>query len=346
MGENMGSVKDLQIIDHPTEKHPGKGRFVFSDRYSVFDWGEMPDHILDKGKAICIATAYFFEKLEEEGLKTHYLGLVEEDQVKRLNELTEPSHIMEFKMLRVVKPELKGEQFDYSIYKKLKNNFLIPLEVIFRNSLPDGSSIFKRLRNGSLRLEDLGFTQMPTPGTRLKSPILDVSTKLENIDRYITWAEAKEISGMSDEEIEKLTTLILEINQLITEETKRLGLYHEDGKVEFGFDENRNFVLVDALGTLDECRFTYDGIPVSKEIARIYYRKTDWYKEVEEAKKKDSIHWKELVKSRPAPLPKEFSEAIANIYRSYANELTGRKWFAAPPLKDVLKTVKHYLEID
>ena len=55
----------------------GIGRFHFSDRYSVFDWGEMPDHIEGKGAALCLMGAYCFEHLEEKGVKTHYRGLVE-----------------------------------------------------------------------------------------------------------------------------------------------------------------------------------------------------------------------------------------------------------------------------
>ncbi|MGC8814471.1 phosphoribosylaminoimidazolesuccinocarboxamide synthase, partial [Dictyoglomus sp.] len=140
----MGSVKDLIIIESPTEKSLGRGRFVFSDRYSVFDYGEMPDHIDDKGKAICIATAYFFEKLENLGIKTHYVGLVEDDKIKTLYELKKPTNVMEFKMVRVIKPDLKDNIYDYSVFKKEKSNFLIPLEVIYRNSLPEGSSVFER----------------------------------------------------------------------------------------------------------------------------------------------------------------------------------------------------------
>ncbi|HOK57378.1 MAG TPA: phosphoribosylaminoimidazolesuccinocarboxamide synthase, partial [bacterium] len=53
----MGSVKDLSVIKLPEDGKSGIGRFIFSDRYSVFDWGEMPDHIIDKGKSMCISTA-------------------------------------------------------------------------------------------------------------------------------------------------------------------------------------------------------------------------------------------------------------------------------------------------
>jgi len=67
----MGSVKDLEIITKPARDKMGVGRFRFSDRYSVFDWGEMPDLIEGKGAALCVMGAYCFERLEERGIKTH-----------------------------------------------------------------------------------------------------------------------------------------------------------------------------------------------------------------------------------------------------------------------------------
>lgn len=336
----MGSVKDLLVLKEAEDSKSGIGRFVFSDRYSVFDWGEMPDHIADKGKSICITTAYLFEKLEELGVKTHYLGVVEDGKTKRLDELKEPQNIIEFKLLRVIKPKIQENTYDYSVYREEKGNFLIPLEIIYRNSLPEGSSIFRRLREGSLKLEDIGLEKEPVPGQVLDKPILDVSTKLEATDRYITWEEARKICNLSENEIEEIKRITLLIDELITKEAERIGLVNEDGKVEFGFDEERNLILVDALGTLDECRFTYKGIPVSKEIARIYYRRTDWYKDVELAKNQDRVNWKTLVKSSPPPLPKELAYSISLIYKAYANELTKRKWFNVPPLREVLNTIK------
>lgn len=103
-------------------------------------------------------------------------------------------------------------------------------------------------------------------------------------------------------------------------------------------------MLVDALGTLDECRFTYEGMPVSKEIARIYYRKTDWYKDVEEAKKRDRLNWKNIVKTQPPRLSAELYEAICSIYQAYTNDLTGKKWFDTPSLKEVLARVKRIVQ--
>ncbi len=332
----MGSVKDLIIIKSPENNTSGIGRFVFSDRYSVFDWGEMPDHIKNKGASLCITSAYFFEKLETLGIKTHYRGIVENNKLLKLNELHTAQNIMEISLLRVLKPEIRDKKYDYSIYQKETGNFLIPLEIIYRNSLPEGSSVFKRLKKGEITPEDIGLKKIPQPGERLPQPVIDVSTKLENIDRYITWDKAKTLANLSQKEVDEIKEKTMIINKLITEETEKIGLINEDGKVEFGFNEKREIILVDVMGTLDECRFTYKGIPVSKEILRQYYRKTDWYKEVNKAKEEDRINWKSRVKSLPPSLPEEILNLISNIYQSFANEITGRKWFNSPPLKELL----------
>jgi len=341
----MGSVKDLEILKKPTQKEAGLGRFVFSDRYSVFDWGEMPDHIDNKGKSLCVSAAYFFEKLEKIGIKTHYVGLVEDGESKKLAEIKNLSDTMEVKMVRVLKPTQKELTYDYSAYKNEKNNFLIPLEIIYRNSLPQGSSVFKRLEEGNLKLEDLDLTKMPVPGQDLEKPLLDVSTKLESSDRYMNWIEAQEISHLSNQEMDEIKKITLLINQLITEEAKKMGLKYEDGKIELAFDEQRKLLVVDVLGTLDECRFTFEGMPVSKEIARIYYRKTDWYKELMEAKKQYGLNWKEKVSTKPSPLPVDLKRLISMTYCAFTNEITGREYFKnILPIREVLKKINKIID--
>jgi phosphoribosylaminoimidazole-succinocarboxamide synthase len=337
----MGSVKDLKIIKEATPISSGLARFIYSDRYSVFDWGEMPDHIDHKGTAIALLGAYFFEKLEEKGIPTHYIGLVDDNIARKLSEIQKPTNTMEIKLLQVIKPELKGNQYSYSEYRHARSNFLVPLEVIYRNVLPPGSSVFRRLKNGEIKPKDLGLDKEPFPNQKLDTPILDVSTKLEITDRYITWAEAKQISGLNDNEILELKSLTGRINNLISAEFLRLGLVNEDGKIEVGFDTKHRLMLVDVFGTLDECRFTYDGIPVSKEIARIYYRNTEWYQAVEEAKKKDRQQWKKICRLSPEPLPPQLKRLISQVYCACTNEITENEWFKdTPSLKDILKEIK------
>ncbi|MFQ6071185.1 MAG: phosphoribosylaminoimidazolesuccinocarboxamide synthase [Methanosarcinales archaeon] len=339
----MGSVKDLIVLKKAEYGKHGFGRFIFSDRYSVFDWGEMPNYIKNKGEALCIIGAYFFEKLEEMGIRNHFLGVVEDGKPRNLKELKEPKDCMEIKLLRVIKPVIEGKVYDYSLYQKERSNFLVPLEVIYRNSLPEGSSVFKRLKDGSLKLEEIGLDKIPSPGEILQNPILEVSTKLEATDRYISWEEAKKIAGLEEDEVEEIKRTTTEINELITKEIKKAGLVNEDGKVEFGFEEDRNLIVVDVLGTPDECRFTLEGMPVSKEVARIFYRNTEWYKEVESAKKRDRLRWKELVKSAPPPLPPRLEVLISLLYQACANEITNRKWFETRPLKEIMLEIKEMI---
>lgn len=339
----MGSVKDLIVLREPEGGRSGTGRFVFSDRYSVFDWGEMPDHIEKKGQALCMVGAHFFERLEEMGIRTHYVGVVEKDRLLRLSELEEPVNSMEIKLLRVIEPEIKGDAYDYSVYQKERSNLLIPLEVIYRNSLPEGSSVFRRLKDRSLKPEDIGLEKMPLPGQKLGEPILDVSTKLEATDRYLTWEEARASAGLTDDEVAEMKRTALCVDELITKEVERLGLVHEDGKVEFGFEGDRNLLLIDVLGTPDECRFTFRGIPVSKEVARIFYRGTRWFKEVEEAKGRDRTGWRQLVTSRPPELPGRLCQLTSLLYQAFCNEITGRSWFETPSLEQILLETKGVL---
>jgi len=340
----MGSVKDISILEKASTDSYGKARFSFSNRYSVFDWGEMPDHLEHKGESIALLSAYFFEKLESMGVHSHFSGLVEDGKIKRLSELKKPSGLMEVKLVRVIKPAQKGEKYDYSAYKKEKGGYLIPLEVIYRNSLPAGSSVFKRLETGQLKPSELGLSKMPAPGQKLDKPIYDVSTKLEITDRYMTWQEAGEISALSKTEIEEVKKLCAKVNDVITDEFAKQGLINEDGKIEVALGYDRKLMLVDVIGTLDECRFSYQGSPVSKELARVHYRQTEWFQAVDEAKKQDRLNWKSKCRLAPEPLPPKLKKLIEQVYCACTNEITRIKWFKdTPPLKQVLKDIKEEL---
>ncbi|MBS7639173.1 MAG: phosphoribosylaminoimidazolesuccinocarboxamide synthase [Candidatus Bathyarchaeia archaeon] len=347
----MGSVKDLEVIKAPTRDKMGIGRFHFSDRYSVFDWGEMPDHIPFKGAALCIMGAYSFERLEENGIRTHYRGLVDEKgRLVRFDEINEPTNIMEFNLVNVYRPRAysneTGLKYDYSIFTPSLKNYLIPLEIIYRNGLPQGSSIFKRLEEGQITLKDLGLDHYPKPGEKLPKPIFDVSTKLEERDRYVTWEEAKKIAGLTDSDLEEIKTILLKVDNILTEIASDANLENEDGKIELAFDDERKLMVVDVVGTLDECRFTYNGVHVSKEIARQFYRRTEWYRDIEEAKKiaeKTGVRdWRSLCKSKPPKLDPQLKTIISEIYMAAANDLTKRRLFDAPKLPDVIKKYWEY----
>ena len=298
----MGSVKSLRMINEPTENEMGRGVFVFSDDYSVFDYGKMPDIIPDKGASLCAMAAYNFKKLEELGYKSHFVRLVKPNE-------------MEVKLVRKITSDLSEEI----------NNRMIPLEIIFRDVLGDGSSVFRRLKKGEITYQDFGLDHYPTPEEKLEKPIIEFSTKYEPVDRYFkTIEEARGYAKISENKINELRNQALSINHFLRQRCNELGWVHLDGKVEAGLDPQGNIVWVDAFGTLDEDRFECKGLKLSKQIMRNYYRTTPWYEELNKAKDSgvDPKNW-----PKPERLPEELVSFTSDIYKTAANLWTGEEVF-------------------
>lgn len=308
----MGSVKDLEIIEEPTKDEEGVGIFEFSDRYSVFDYGEMPDKIEGKGKALCLMGAYNFKKLEKEGIKSHFIELEDDNRMK-------------FKLVNVFTDEEPEE------YK----NMMVPLEIIYRNYLGEGSSVFRRLDKGKIEPEDLGLDGYPEVNTELDPSIIDFSTKFEKFDRYFkNLDEVKEHTGFDDEKIDRIKKKAIEVNEFINERAEKLGWRHLDGKMEVALDKNGELMLGDVLGTLDEDRFEYDGFKLSKQMLRNYYRGGGWHEKMEEAKDNDlpKEEWPE-----PPRLPEKLVNFVSDMYKAAANAWTGEKHFDVKDLDSLIE---------
>jgi len=362
----MGSVKDLKVLQEPTPEETGRGIFTYSDDYSVFDWGKMPGKIPGKGAALCMVSAYFFESL---AMPTHYIGLVDSSNgTRRLDDVNAPCNQMDIELLRVAKPvmykgreidEIEREQsvviigegngriaYDYLAFEGLPSRTVVPMEFIYRNRLPLGSSVFRRLESGQLKLAEMGLESMPQEGEALPRPFLDVSSKFEEGDRYMPWKEAERLTCLNEQEVETIRQYMQAANNLITHTVGHMRLVNEDGKFEFGFgefesDTTRRIIVVDALGTLDECRFTYekDGVvvPVSKEVARQLYKReqSEWVEAVEAAKRDHPGDWRDHV-GEPEPLPPEFRDMVGYMYQSVANRIIGRELFDCPSFEEVM----------
>lgn len=318
----MGSVKDLLVRQKPTAAGMGRGVFRFTDGYSVFDYGKMPDELCGKGAALCRMACWNFRELEKQGIKTHFRGMPSENE-------------MEIDLVRVLYPQ-KGE------IGEGETNYLIPLEIIFRNSLPAGSSVFRRLENGEVTLGELGLQKKPKPNERLPSPIVDLSTKLEPSDRYLSWAEAKEMAKLTDAEVEKIKKTTLLINGFITKRAEEIGLEHADGKVEFALGPKRELILVDVCGTPDENRFLCGGVNLSKQVVRDYYKENcrAWVKNLEKAKREKKPKGEYPV---PPNLPEDFLGIVGDIYNSVSDAWTGETLPGAPAIEEVVEEYRMFL---
>ncbi|WP_096389701.1 phosphoribosylaminoimidazolesuccinocarboxamide synthase [Halopenitus persicus] len=357
----MTSVKEFRVAEPATADALGRGRFVFTDAYSVFDWGRMPDPIPRKGASLCTMGAYNFERLEAAGVPTHYRGVVDpdaertgaegpdadravpEDAIVDLEAASAPPTEMAIELTQV--PDLPylggGDGYDYEAYHEAADgNYLIPLEVVFRNTVPIGSSLRDRRDPG-----DVGLTvaEWPDEAIELPEPVVEFSTKYEEKDRYLTREEADRIAGVAS--IADLESIALAVNRVVTERAEDAGFDHEDGKIECLYVDGE-IRVADVVGTFDENRFAYDGQEVSKEVVRQWYKRNDpeWVAAVSAAKEtvaeRDVADWRTLCTDDPVQLPDRVLEAVSAMYAAGANAYTGRDLFDAPAIDEAVDGVR------
>ncbi|MBC8495410.1 hypothetical protein H8D36_04615 [archaeon] len=373
----MGSVKDLEIQAHAFENLGGTGEFIFSDDFSIFDWGKMPDQIPGKGAALAVMAAWNFEQLEKIGVPTHYMGLVlrgdqKTDRIVGFEHLQAagPSNIMRVELSVVYHPiarryaDIQAEtpgtvdhvDYDYAFFEQNRghiNNYIVPLEIIFRNGLPLGSSVFKRIAeakkhpDGKVRLakleniyRKLGLNSEPKPGDMLPKPILGYTTKFEEGDRHLTEDEAYQVSGLTEEQFAQVEPLALRVNDMITARAEKTGLApHWDGKVEMRFRDGQ-LGIADVLGTLDENRF---GTLVSKEILRQWYIENDpEFVAACNEFKSTGPGWQERSGVFPEPLPLTIVQLVGQMYQAATNQYVGEKIFSVPELETVVDRLQAY----
>ena len=337
----MTSVKEFRVEREATPTELGRGRFVFTDDYSVFDWGRMPDEIPGKGASLCTMGAFNFERLEADGVPTHYRGVDADGRVVALDDADGPPREMAIDLTRVPDLPHEGDDYDYDAYHDAAgSNYLVPLEVVFRNTVPVGSSLRGRADPGDYGLD---YSSWPDEVVTLPEPIVEFSTKYEAQDRYLSESEADRIAGRAD--VDDLETLARAVNDLVTARATEAGFVHEDGKIECLYHDG-TLKVADVVGTFDENRFSYDGQEVSKEVVRQYYRREhpEWTGAVgaakTEARAENIADWRALCDETPPSLPAAVVDAVADVYAAGANAYTGRAWFDAPDVGAAVERIR------
>ena len=294
-----GKVKEVYEVSE------AELEFVFTDQISVFD-KVIPTLVPHKGETLCRTSAHWFRVVDDLGIRTHFLRL-------------EGGNRMRVRRVQVIP--------DYDQITRKTTNFLIPLEVIARYYV--AGSLYDRIKSSGIRPEDVGFRkgQVPAYGDPLPRPFVEVTTKLETVDRELTTAEALKISKLTKREYRDLADAVLKIDARLNEDVRRRGLIHVDGKKEFAMDGERQIMLVDTFGTADEDRFwdlaAYEGgqqVELSKEFVRQYYRKIGYHKALMDARAAG--------KPEPdiPPLPVDVTERLSDLYVSLFERLTGEKF--------------------
>jgi len=303
MGEMIyhGKVKQVWSTEDPEIIE-----FRYTDQISVYDQ-IIPSLIPRKGESLNRTSCHWFDLVEKEGIcKTHLIEMNGPDRclARKFKVIREPGQI-----------------------PKDMENVFVPLEVICRHYL--SGSGWRRHKRGELTSEELGFESGITleEGAKLPKPYLEVSTKFEAFDRLLDREEALQISNLEGHELDRILDIVLKVDEIIDREARLRGLIHVDGKKEFALGPNREPVLVDSFGTLDEDRWwdaeAYeDGkiVQLSKEFVRQHYIETGHQPKLYEARNSGT-------EDPPIPaLPDEVINRTSELYANMYERLTGQEF--------------------
>ena len=297
MGELLyqGKVKQVWSTDDPEVLE-----FRFTNQISVFDQ-IIPSLIPRKGESLNRTTAHWFKLVEDEGVcKTHLIQVNAADRclVRKVKVIKEPG----------------------AIPRDMEWVF-VPLEVIVRHYL--SGSAWRRFQRGELTSDALGVAPDCDYGVKLPKPFVEVTTKFEAYDRNIEREEALALSNITETEYDAIVEAALAVDKIIEREAAKNGLIHVDGKKEFALGTNREVVLVDTFGTLDEDRWwdaeayaNGECIELSKEFVRSHYIATGHQAELNAARNEGR-------QDPPIPaLPQAVIDQTAALYASMFERLT------------------------
>lgn len=367
-----GSVKDVlgpvEAAGHESVV------FRYTDAFSVFDWGRMPDSLEGKGTALTILAAELMERLQRpeewkefsktpeanalrkavppgvgtsfneigeklkmEGLATHYLGVLEEKDIGGLETVqkVEPR-----KISSLTKPSR------YLVGRRVQ--VITPHDVrLLGRPVADYRAVAAAPGPKLVPLEVVFRFSCPAGSSyRERSggddgpwdfPVLEMFTKLESVDRLVPWSEALAISGLGASRLQEILLRTAWVAAFLRSLASQAGLELADGKLEWGQGADGEVFLVDAIGP-DELRLSRGGVSLSKEFLREFYRSTDWYGAMKRAKASGVPDWKLKTGMDPPRLPPDEKVLATQIYLSLTNVLTGKRWF--PHAWDIGKIIE------
>jgi phosphoribosylaminoimidazole-succinocarboxamide synthase len=313
----LHSTKNLEVTAPPTATREGAGVFEYTDNFTVFHYGRMPDLIPGKGEATCRMAVFNFMMLEAAGVTTHFRRFIAPNRI-------------EFDLARVPGADT-GKPAPGAV------NYLVPVQVIFRNQLPQGSSVHRRLADGTLAPSDLGLRDVPAIGEELEHPLIEYATILEETNRFIGTPEAQRLAGLSDEQFQEIGDITVKVNQVLTGHARELGLSHCDGKAEYLVSGDTRIVVADSPGTPDESRLMYGGVHCGKQVIR------NWYVAQGLEVPVQRLIADGIPRSRwptPAHLPPGFIPVITDLYRALSEAWTGERIWNAPDLQAATQAVR------
>lgn len=314
-----GSVKRV----FSSAAHPESLWFDFTDDYSVFDWGKMPDTIANKGKALVAMGAFFLRALEEPGiwtlvqasphlqyldpvwreqiwksqaarklfsagLKTHLLGLTDDSGAEIGLETIASSEVRA--MLKVARADVHHPTLAH-----VMNQTVYHYPVVSATSKSHLIPLEVVFRFGMPSGSSLKERLQANPGYAQTLGLSGTPREGEMFSRpvleFYTKLEPKD-RLLSLSEALNISTLSPQQFQILTDKAllAALGLAHlfGNGGIElwdgkFEFIMHQGQVMLADSIGPDELRLIYKDLQLSKEMIRQAYRGSSWEKSLKQA---------------------------------------------------------------
>lgn len=313
-----GSVKRVW---QPAAK-PDRLWFEFTDDYSVFDWGKMPDTIADKGKALTAFGAYFFERLAKPDF---WQTLQLQDSLKQFNQTWWQERTQHQVFAHLLKSGLPShfvglvDETGATLPVKSLPTCQRPFLEVIRAHVPkvspvslNGQTIYyypldsHQEKTRLVPLEVVFRFGMPS-GSSLKARLeknpqyarqlglTEIPQEGKWFDRpvleFFTKLEPKDRLLTLQEAVNISTLSVLQFEELselaLAAAVGLFALFAERGielwDGKFEFIIHDNqLLLADSIGP-DELRLIFEGAHLSKEFIRQIYRDSAWEKAIKEA---------------------------------------------------------------
>jgi len=355
-----GSVKNVRMINAPTPRKTGSAWFEYTNYYSVFDWGRMPDELKGKGEALAVLTAFLFEQIEDpqtwidlrssdcwnekiddpnfctelklsrtlydlagNGMRTHYQGVMDEaGKAVRLDDLKKPTNVISVAAANQLEP--KPHEIDGRTFW----DYTIFQNPKYKNFLVPLECIFR-----------FGVPKGSSLMKRVKIPGYPQSLGLKEEPKEGDWLPRPVVEFSTKHEPKdryidlteafNISGLEPEHFSSLAESNYLLAMYLTEVFGRAGFEvwdgkfEYTKDGLADAIGP-DELRLMKEGVQVSKEPIRQHHKtvQAGWYADVEKAEREGGRDWVKYCKEQLHSEPKPMEPEFKELAENMYTALT------------------------
>ena len=205
----QGKVKTVFTTDKPDEVI-----IQYEDKVTAGN-GRKVDFPEGKGQVCCEISELLFKKMEESGIKTHYVSM----------------------------PTYRA-----MCCKKVE---IVPIEVVVRNVAAGSICRQTTLEEGKV----------------INWPLVEWYLKDDEKDDPLLTTDRILLMGYGPEMLQEMGMVAREVNSILRDTFRKIGLTLVDFKLEFGYDSRQNLLLADELSP-DGMRLWKDGKSFDKDLFR------------------------------------------------------------------------------